>query len=77
MKTRKTGVGRRLKRLRLARSYTQVAVAEDLGVAPNTVSSWEREARPMSVDWLFTLADYYDVPVTALVGDGKGTDPCE
>lgn len=34
-------IGRQIRRLRLAAGMTQEALAERLGVAPQTVSKWE------------------------------------
>jgi transcriptional regulator with XRE-family HTH domain len=61
MKARRKQVGAKLRELRLERNFSQAAVAEDLGVAHTTLSSWERGSRPMSIDSLFKLADYFQV----------------
>ena len=62
-------LGERIRTLRLARNFSQQAVAGDLGIAHTTLSSWERGERAMSVDTLFTLAEYFGVAPGVLLGE--------
>lgn len=47
--------------------YTQVQVADALGVTQPMVGRWERGLRNISLEHLFALADFYGIPVTALL----------
>ena len=59
----------RLKELREEKGVSQSYLASEIGVASNTVSIWERGVRePDSNDTYYALAEYFDVPLTYLVG---------
>lgn len=60
-------VGSQIRELRLRRNYTQQAVAEDLGIAHNTISTWENGSRAIDIDSLYKLAAYFEINVTELV----------
>ncbi len=40
--------GKQLRRIRRELSLTQAELAEEIGVAPNTVARWERDERSIS-----------------------------
>ena len=62
-------LGRRLRRLRLLKGYTQEAVASDLGVCHTTLSAWECGEHAMTVDTLVSLADYFGVSPCELLAE--------
>lgn len=51
--------GERLKQARLAKQLTQKAVAEQLHVSRQTISSWETENSYPDIDSLLRLSDFY------------------
>jgi transcriptional regulator with XRE-family HTH domain len=61
-------IGERLKELREGRGYMQRDVADSLGVAPNTLSGYERDLRNPDSTILLKLADFYGVTVDYLLG---------
>lgn len=61
-------LGEKLKHLRENRGYMQRDVANDLGIAPNTLSGYERNVRKPDSETLKALAVYYGVTVDDLLG---------
>lgn len=61
-------LGEKLKHLRESRGYMQRDVANDLGIAPNTLSGYERNVRNPDSETLKALAVYYGVTVDDLLG---------
>ena len=55
-------------RLRRERGMTQEALAERIGVSPQTVSKWETQATCPDVALLPVLADVFGVSLDYLVG---------
>ena len=68
-------LGARLRQLRLARNYSQQAVAQDLSLAHSTVSSYERGSRPITIDRLLDFAAYYGLSLAELL-DTADPPPC-
>lgn len=65
----------RLKHLRQSRGFTQVQLAERLGVKKQSVSNWENDNIMPSVDMLEKIADFFRVSTDYLLGrDKKPTD---
>lgn len=62
-------LGRRLRRLRDDRGLTQAAVAEAVGIEPDTVGRLERGLRLPSLAVLAKLADTLGVEPVALLAD--------
>jgi Predicted transcriptional regulators len=60
--------GERLTKLREERGYMQRDVAEKLGIAPNTLSGYERDMRKPDSDTLIKLAKFYNESVDSLLG---------
>ena len=54
--------------LRKARSMTQEALAEVIGVSPQTISKWENSATYPDVSLLPVIADVFGVTIDALYG---------
>ncbi|WP_148315696.1 helix-turn-helix transcriptional regulator, partial [Anaerococcus hydrogenalis] len=55
---------RKIKRLRKENRMTQAQLAKKLGVAPTTVSSWERNDNNPLMDNITLMAEIFDVPVS-------------
>ena len=60
----------RLKALKLAQNTTSAAIARHLGIAKQSVHTWETMKTLPSADKLVELADYFDVPLDYLTGRG-------
>jgi transcriptional regulator with XRE-family HTH domain len=61
-------VGERLTKLRENKGFMQKDVAEKLGIAPNTLSGYERDLRNPDSNTLIKLAKFYNVSVDSLLG---------
>ena len=61
-------IGERLKELRKASGVTQTALADALGVHPQTVSKWERGVSEPDISQLGDLAAALGVPLETLLG---------
>lgn len=61
-------IGERLKELRKASDVTQTALADALGVHPQTVSKWERGVSEPDISQLGDLAAALGVPLETLLG---------
>ena len=66
-------IGENIKSLRYAQDLTQEGLAEKLGVTFQAVSSWERDEYMPETANLKKLAEVFDVSVSAIVEDKKGT----
>ena len=62
----------RLKALRKKYGYTQVSLAETLGVSKGTVAMWETGKRTTDFETLIGLSDLFDVRTDYILG--KSTD---
>lgn len=60
-------IGSNIRTLREERNLTQEAVAEELGITFQAVSSWERDEYKPDTDKLIRLAKLFDVSVSAIV----------
>ena len=58
----------RLRQVRKQKEITLKEVAEDVGIADNTLQQYETEEREPKKEVWIKLADYYDVPVAYLMG---------
>lgn len=61
-------IGERLIKLREEKGYLQRDVAEKVGIAPNTLSGYERNLRSPDPGTLVKLANFYGVSVDDLLG---------
>lgn len=68
-------LGRRLKRLRLARRWPLKRVAAELGVSVSVVSDWERGNRFPSVENLKGLSTLHKRPPCQLLCAGRRNCP--
>jgi len=58
----------RLKELREKRHISQVRLAMELNLAPNSISRYETGQREADYATLIALADYFDVSIDYLLG---------
>ncbi len=58
--------GKRLKQLRLQANMSQEELAEQVGVAPKTVSYWENAHNPVTLSKIPLIAEALNVPVYKL-----------
>lgn len=58
----------RIKQLRLAMNLTQTQLAKKLGVAKQTVSNWENDNIPPSVNTLKVISKFFGVSTDYLLG---------
>jgi transcriptional regulator with XRE-family HTH domain len=71
-------LGERLKRLRKARGYTQVALANAIGIIQELVSTYERDKLRLHADMVVRFAQALEVSADELLGmkrDGEHGDP--
>jgi len=61
-------IGKRLKELRKKNGYTQVTLADNLGVSKGTVAMWETDKRMPDFDKLNELCNLFDVRLDYLTG---------
>lgn len=66
-------IGERLTKLREEKGFMQRDVAEKLGIAPNTLSGYERNLRNPDSETLLKLASFYNVSTDFILG-AKETD---
>ena len=57
----------RLKQLRMANNYTQQDIADQFGIDRSTYTVYENEKARMSLERVYKLAQFYDVPVGYLL----------
>lgn len=63
--------GERLRYFRKQNGYTQVELAEILGIKQSSVSDWENDVSRPEYENLIALAKLYDETVDALLGVDK------
>lgn len=63
--------GEHLKELRKSRGYTQLDVAEEIGINPKTYGHYETEKSSPSVYVLKRLAKFYGITVDCLIDNRK------
>lgn len=67
--------GERVKELRKKNGYTQITLAETLGITKGTVSTWETNSRKPGFEMLTTLCDLFDVRIDYLTGQSNDASP--
>lgn len=60
-------LGDKIKDLRISYSLNQVELAKNLHVSKQTISNWENNNIPPSVDTLIRIADYFNVTTDYLL----------
>jgi len=68
------GFSERLKELRKKANFTQVEVAEKLGISQPAYASWERGAKKPTQENLVKIAQVLNVSVDYLVGNSENKD---
>ncbi len=61
-------IGKVIRELRTKRGMSQEKLAEHMGVAPQSVSKWERGEGYPDITFLIPLAEFFDVPLDVLMG---------
>ena len=59
--------GNTIKDLRIKRGLSQEKLAEHLGVAPQSISKWERNEGYPDITFLIPLAEFFDVTLDTLM----------
>jgi len=67
-------IGNRLRELREARGFTQLAVEIRSGVPARTLRSWEHGEALASLDLLGAVAEALDIPLADLIRSALGLD---
>lgn len=70
-----TALGKRIKELRLAKGWTQAALAEELGCESMTVSRYERGEYAPSIEVLGQVASALDVGMDAFFTNQDEAEP--
>lgn len=52
-----------LKELRARKNLTQVQIAKDIGISPQTYNAWEKDASNVAVGKILALASYHNVTI--------------
>jgi transcriptional regulator with XRE-family HTH domain len=65
----------RIRGLRRSRGLTLTQVAEHFGISAASVSSWERGVNHPDPRRLQSLADFFRVPLSSLLGEHAGQEP--
>ncbi len=73
MVDQKIFAGPRIRRIRVARSLTQTAMAAGLGISPSYLNLIERNQRPLTVQLILRLASIYKVEPEELHGEARGS----
>lgn len=68
-KTIKIVIAQSIKRLRTEKGITQRELSKALCVSPSAVSNWEACISSIDVDNLAKLSEYFDVPVSNILGE--------
>lgn len=68
------GFSERLKELRKKTNFTQVEVAEKLGISQPAYASWERGVKKPTQENLVKIAQVLNVSVDYLVGNSENKD---
>ena len=63
--------GERLRELREELDLTQEMLAKEIGSQKETISRWENGRRTPSNDAIFDLADYFETPISYLLGQSN------
>ena len=64
-----------IRELRVARGWSQLALANQLGVTPGTVYNWERGKGQMSAAMLRRLSEVFMVHMEDIRLPGEGSEP--
>ena len=63
-------LGSALAKLRNAKGLTQREFAQEIGVSNGAVAMWETNKRQPDLEMLQRICDYFDVPLTRILGHG-------
>ena len=65
---RKRAIARSIRRLRAEKGLRQQDLALVVGVSISAISSWERASSTPSIDKIWKLADFFEVPAAEVMG---------
>lgn len=68
IKINMTEIGSRIKLLRLKKKLSQTELANRIGVAPNTVTQYEKGTSKISIDVLVNLVEVLETTADYLLG---------
>jgi len=68
LKLGKETIGRRITRLRKARGYTQVELAEKIGLVQNLISDYERDKLRLHAEMVIRFSEALEVSTDELLG---------
>jgi transcriptional regulator with XRE-family HTH domain len=68
LKLGKETIGQRIARLRKARGYTQVELAEKIGLVQNLISDYERDKLRLHAEMVIRVSDALEVSTDELLG---------
>jgi predicted transcriptional regulator/DNA-binding XRE family transcriptional regulator len=69
--SRRTFLGRSVRRLRESHSLTQQAMAAALGISPSYLNLIEHDQRPVTASLILKLAEKFDADLASLSGEGE------
>lgn len=55
-----------LKELRARKNKTQVEIAKDLNISPQTYNSWERNPGKIKLSNLIKICDYFEINISQI-----------
>ena len=64
----------RLKEHMKSMNLSQAALANELGVAQQTIAQWERGSREPNIETLIKISDFFGVSLDDLLGSAKVSD---
>ena len=64
----------KLRNLRIQRGLTQMELAERIGTSQSSITSWEQARREPDFRTIAKIADYFGVPMTALLPSSDDLD---
>ena len=66
-------IGDRIRALRRKNKISQTALSKAIGVTQSAVGMWETNKREPDISTLQTIASFFDVPVSELLGEPEQT----
>ncbi|MEH7236743.1 helix-turn-helix transcriptional regulator [Bacillus sp. JJ1562] len=62
----KPSIGHNLRMLSFQKNFTQLQVAQAVGISENSLSRYEQGQRTPSEELLYKFAEFYEVPVSKI-----------
>nr|WP_309101108.1 helix-turn-helix transcriptional regulator [Fredinandcohnia onubensis] len=64
----KLSIGHNLRMLRFQKNFSQIQVAQAIGISENSLSRYENDVRTPKKEILYKFAELYEVPVSDIIG---------